>query len=108
MKFKEMLCDDVSDVFLNTDEFAEFHTVNGKEDVRIVTDDYELLNREKYRKEVKDDGTSLNRGIIYVKASDIGRLPKTGHQMTIDGMHFRVEHAINETGIYAVTIRAVR
>ncbi len=109
MTFREMISDDVSDVFLNPDEFGELHTVNGRENVPLVTDDYELLNREKFKNNnVKDDGTSLNRGIIYVKASDIGRLPKTGRQLTIDGIHFRVEHAVNETGLYAITIRAVR
>lgn len=108
MTFKEMMREDISNVFLNQDEFGEQHTVNGREGVSIILDDIELLNREKFRKEVKDDGTSLNHSMFYVKASDFGRLPKAGQQVTIDGLNFQVEKAANEQGIYSITIRAVR
>lgn len=108
MTFKGMLREDIHDIFLNMDEFGERHTVNGRKDVLIVTDDFELFSREKYHKNVANDGTSRNRGIFYVRASDVGRLPKPGQQLTIDGMHFRVEQAVNETGLYAITIQAVR
>lgn len=108
MMFKEAMRDDIEDVFFAEDEFAEKHTLNGKEDVTIILDDFELLNREKFRKEVKNDGTSLKRGILYVKAADFGRLPVTDEQVTIDGFRFRVESAVNETGMYAIIIRAVR
>lgn len=108
MTFKEMMRQDIDRVFLNPDEFGEKHTVNGREGVSIIFDDIELLNREKFRKEVKDDGTSLSQSMFFVKASDFGRLPKTGQQITIDGLNFRVEKAVNEQGIYSITIRAVR
>lgn len=105
--FKEMIRDDVTDIFLNPDEFGEPHTVNGRENVNIIFDDVEFLNREKFRSEVKDDGTSLAKTMFYVKASDFGRLPKTGTHVTIDSMNFRVEKAVNEQGLYSITIRAV-
>jgi Mg2+/Co2+ transporter CorC len=105
--FKEMIRDDVADIFLNPDEFGEPHMVNGRENVNIIFDDVEFLNREKFCKEVKDDGTSLAKTMFYVKASDFGRLPKTGTHVTIDSMNFRVEKAVNEQGLYSITIRAV-
>lgn len=108
MTFKEMMRQDIDRVFLNPDEFGEKYTVNGREGVSIIFDDIEVLNREKFRKEVKDDGTSLSQSMFYVKASDFGRLPKTGQQITIDGLRFRVEKAVNEQGIYSITIRAVK
>lgn len=104
---KEIIGDDVTDIFLNPDEFGETHTVNGRENVNIIFDDVEFLNRDKFRSEVKDDGTSLAKTMFYVKASDFGRLPKTGTHITIDGMNFRVEKAVNEQGLYSITIRAV-
>lgn len=107
MSFKEMVRDDIARIFLDPDEVGEPHTINGKEGVYIVMDDFELLSREKYRKEIKDDGTSLHRGLIYVKASDFGRLPAAGKQVTVDGIHFRVEKATNEQGMYAIIIHAV-
>lgn len=108
MSFKDMVRSDISQTFLNPDEFGESHTVNGKENVNILFDDFEFLNREKFRDEVKDDGTSLKRSVFYVKASDFGRLPAIGKQITIDGVKFRVEKAVNEHGIYSITIKGVR
>ena len=105
--FQEMIRDDVADIFLNPDEFGEPHMVNGRENVNIIFDDVEFLNREKFCKEVKDDVTSLGNTMFYVKASDFGRLPKTGTHVTIDSMNFRVEKAVNEQGLYSITIRAV-
>lgn len=108
MTFKEMIRGDIDSIFLNPDEFGEPHTVNGKAGVNIVIDDFELLNREKFRDEVKNDGTSLKRSVFYVKASDFGRLPAVGKQVAIDGAKFRVEKAVNEQGIYSITVCGVR
>lgn len=108
MDFREAIREDIDQVFLDPEEFGEAHTLNGKDGVYILIDDFELHNREKFRKEVKDDGTSLKRGMIYVKASDFGRLPSIGNQITIDRNHFRVEEAVNEFGVYAITVKAVR
>lgn len=105
--FKEIIGDDVTDIFLDPNEFGEPHTVNGRKDVDIIFDDVEFLNRDKFRSEVKDDGTSLAKTMFYVKASDFGRLPKMGTHVTIDNMNFRVEKAVNEQGLYSITIRAV-
>lgn len=105
--FKDMVRDDIADIFLNPDEFGEPHTVNGRKDINIIFDDVEFLNREKFRSEVRDDGTSLAKTMFYVKASDFGRLPKTGTQVTIDGARFRVEKAVNEQGLYSIVIRQV-
>ena len=106
--FRESMRRDIPNVFLNPDEFGETHTVNGKEDVTVILDDFELMNREKFKKEVTNDGTSMRRGILYVKASDIGRLPAAGKQITVDDKRFLVEQAVNEAGIYAITVKAVR
>lgn len=78
--FKEMLRSDISATFLNPDEFGEKHRLDGKP-VCILSDDIELLNREKYRKFVKDDGISVHQGLIYVKASELAGMPKTGRQV---------------------------
>lgn len=107
MSFKDMVRQDISETFLNPDEFGEIHRLDGKP-VCILSDDIELLNREKYRKAVKDDGTSVHQGLIYVRASEFAGLPKTGRQIAIDNMKFIVDHAVSESGIYAITIRAVR
>lgn len=106
--FKDITREDIRGTFLNPDEFGETHTVNGRENTNIILDDVELLNREKYQKELKNDGTSRKKMLFYVKASDFGRLPSFGTQITIDNKRFIVENATNEHGVYAITIRATR
>ena len=44
--FKEQIAADISTTFLNCLEFADTHTVNGKE-MAAVVDDNELLERDK-------------------------------------------------------------
>lgn len=46
--FKEQIAADISTTFLNRLEFADTHTVNGKE-MAAVVDDNELLERDKAR-----------------------------------------------------------
>ncbi len=107
MDFKEYARQDIEDVFLNPEEFGESHTVNGVPGIPVIFDDFELMSREKF-KNVQDDSTSRKQSIFYVKAADFGRLPAKGKNVTIDGKNFRVEKAVNEFGVYAITVAAVK
>ena len=77
--FKEQILEDIDDVFADTDEFFEEHVVNGSKSKRLL---------------------------IYVKASDFGRLPRYGNKVTIDSSEFFVTDAVNESGIYSITMEA--
>ena len=44
MTFKETIRSDISAVFMNTEEFATVHNVNGK-DIPVVVDNNELIER---------------------------------------------------------------
>ena len=43
--FKEVMKDDVNNTFMNVDEFADMHTVDGKE-IPVLVDDNEIIERE--------------------------------------------------------------
>lgn len=53
LSFKEILAQDVKQVFLNPAEFGETHLVNG-EPMTIVLDDVENIEREKKMKSHMD------------------------------------------------------
>lgn len=106
MGFKDIVKADVHNVFLNLEEFADTHTVNGTE-MPVLIDNNEQIEREK-RNNQNMDGIFTNQRLIYVAASDFGPLPKQGSILTLDKRTFRVVDTINEDGIYSITLEANR
>ncbi len=102
--FKELLRQDVKQVFLNPEEFGEEHTVNGKK-MLIVIDDNELTEREK-RMKSHMDGMYKKQTLVYVSALDFGPLPGVGTPVKIDGAQLFVADSINEGGIYSLHLEA--
>ena len=106
MGFKDIIKADVHNVFLNLEEFADTHTVNGT-DMAVLIDNNEQIEREK-RNNQNMDGIFTNQRLIYVAASDFGPLPKQGSLLMLDKRTFRVADAIDEDGIYSITLEANR
>lgn len=104
MSFKDILAADVHEVFMNVDEFSDMHTVNGKE-MAVQLDTNEQIEREK-RMAQNVDGIYVNQKLIYVAASDFGAMPKQGSTLNLDGKIYRVADAVDEGGIYSITIEA--
>lgn len=105
--FKDILHQDIKQTFLNPEEFGEEHTVNGKPMV-IVTDDLEIIEREKKMRPNMDDGTFTRQVFFYVAAEDFGSLPAQGGIIDIDGMKYIVVDATDEAGVYGITVQANR
>lgn len=106
MTFKDIIRDDVHRTFLNTEEFSDMHVVNGVE-MPVQIDSNEQIEREK-RYSQNIDGMYLNQKLIYVAALDYGPLPKQGSMLTLDGRKYRVADAIDEYGVYSITLEANR
>lgn len=104
-KFKEQIACDIDNAFANTDEFFEMHTVNGKS-MPIMLDENENMDRTKFQTK-QHEGTNPKQILIYVRASDFGRLPTYGHKIVIDKASFRVVDTLNESGMYSITLEAV-
>ena len=104
MGFKELLRQDVKNVFLNPADFGEEHTVNGKR-MQIIIDDNELTEREK-RMKSNMDGIYKKQTLIYVSALDYGPLPGIGTPVKIDGATFIVTDSLNEGGVYSLHLEA--
>lgn len=104
MSFKEIIADDVHETFLNIAEFSETHTVNEVE-MPVQIDSNEQIEREK-RMAQNADGIYLNQKLMYVAASDFGAMPAQGSILKLDGKIYRVADAIEEDGVYSITIEA--
>ena len=104
--FKDMVQGDVKGVFLNTLEFSDIHTVNGVE-MPVQIDGNEQIERQKRQTEVAE-GIFVNQKLIYVSAEDFGALPRIESVLKLDGKTYRVADAIDEDGIYSITIEANR
>ena len=108
MTFKEQIAKDNQNIFLNLDEFGEIHLVNDKK-MPVLIDSYEQIDREKryqFRHSLYADGVYLKEILIYVKASDFGGLPKVKIIVKLDGRSYTVSDAINEDGIYSISLEA--
>jgi hypothetical protein len=106
MSFKDVIASDVHDVFLNVEEFSDMHVVNGTE-MAVQEDSNEQIEREK-RMNQHMDGAFLNQKLIYVAASGYGPLPKQGSMVVYDGKRYKVADAIEEDGVYSITLEATR
>lgn len=106
MTFKDIVKKDVKSVFLNTEEFSEIHTVNGKP-MTVQIDNNEQIEREK-RYNQHMDGIYVKQILIYVDAEKYGPLPKQGTSVSLDKKMYRVSDAISEDGIHSITLEANR
>lgn len=104
--FKRIIADDVHRTFLNIDEFSDIHNVNGKE-MPVQIDTNEQIEREK-RMNQNVDGVYTNQKLIYVASCDFGPMPKQGSILNLDGRVYRVADAVDEYGVYSITIEANR
>lgn len=82
--FKDCVAADIHGVFLNNQEFASTHTIDGKE-MDAVVDDNALLERDAARGGVHSDGIYKVRRLLYVSRDDYGGRPPSGKRLVLDG-----------------------
>ncbi|MDY3230591.1 MAG: hypothetical protein SOX46_03295 [Clostridiaceae bacterium] len=109
MGFKEIVSEDNQDVFLNPDEFGAYHDICGRK-LRIIIDDNEMVEREKRKRTGQEyrQGIYNKQVLFYVLGRDFGPLPAVGRSLKLDGRDFVITDAINEGGIYSISMEAVR
>lgn len=107
MNFKDILQEDNETTFMNPEEYGERHTVNGRS-MNIVIDDYGLLEREKRQKGVQAyrQGVYRKQVLFYVLSKEFGALPPVGHILVLDQDKYVITDAINEDGIYSISLEA--
>ena len=108
MGFKEIAYNDISTVFLNPEEFGAEHVVDGRA-MNIVMDNVEIIERSKKQSEAgRIDGVFKRELLFYVSRSDFGPMPAQGRILTLDGRKYIVSDAVEEGGVYSITVGAMK
>ncbi|MBS6517451.1 MAG: hypothetical protein KH353_04550 [Clostridium sp.] len=108
MGFKEIIARDNRSVFLNPAEFGSLHRIDGRI-LCILVDDNEMIEREKRTPSGDElDGIYKRKLLFYALAKEFGPLPAIGRLLTLDDRKYRIIDAVNEDGIYSISLEAVR
>ena len=98
--FKDLVQSDVEDVFLNSEEFAEEHVINGDK-VRCILD--KVINEA--HSEDSYVGVFVNQLKIYVRTGDI-LTPGEGDLIQVDGSNHIVQSVSEEMGVLVIVADA--
>ena len=107
--FKDIIRADNSAAFLNPEEFGEAHLIGGRW-MNIIIDGNEMIEREKRQSGLQNyrQGIYTKQVLFYVLADDFGPLPSVGRVLSLDREPYLITDAVDENGIYSISLEAVR
>ena len=105
MRFRDFLEGDIDNVFLNADEFAEEHDLNGTIAKAVVQ---APTARESFMSNGSHANDSLQGVSVFVhcKLMDIPEIPAQGNVFRLDGDIYVVNSAVEEDGLVSIELRA--
>lgn len=103
MNFKEQLLNDLDSVFLDLDEFAEVHRVEGKK-ITVVMDN-DQLNKLKQGQLL---GTVEADVLIMGRESDFPANLEPGRLLNVDGRELIVDSSSKNMGLVEIALRQNR
>ena len=104
--FRDMVAADMDSVFLNADEFAEEHKLNGTDCICVVESP---TTQEMFKQGEKYEGYDAIHGltaVVHVKKSDIGEMPVEDQDFTLDDESFQVDSCTEHMGMLTIRLRA--
>lgn len=99
--FKDAVAADIKGVFINSDEFAETHNLNGKSVLCVVDKNSIIEGRDG-----KIEGVFLNSLSIHVSKDDLDSIPIEGEWLSIDGSFHIVRSVSEEMGVLVILAEA--
>ena len=106
MSFKDQIKQDLSDIFLNLDEFADLHRIEGKE-VPVVSDSDIMAKLSKIG-DNRIHGMDEADMVIMGKASDLPENLDPGRLLNLDGREVIVVTTTSEMGLVQIAVRQNR
>lgn len=106
MSFKDQIKQDLSDIFLNLDEFADLHRIEGKE-VPVVIDSDIMAKLSKIG-DNRIHGMDEADMVIMGKASDLPENLDPGRLLNLDGREVIVVTTTSEMGLAQIAVRQNR
>lgn len=98
--FKRLVESDIKDVFINFDEFADWHDINDEPILCVI--DTDLVEKYGDKADSYRFGVMTNQVRIFVKASDMVPAPVQDQLLVIDGSHHRVDSVSSEMGVLVI------
>lgn len=103
--FKSVIQNDINQTFFNTDEFCDFHTIDGKK-MRVHIDNLELSKRDPSGTK-NSDGLYTDTLMIFVPVKEYGARPKVKKRLVLDGKkNYSIEKVDEEDGMYIFSLEA--
>lgn len=106
MSFKDQIKQDLSDIFLNLDEFADLHRIEGKE-VPVVIDSDIMAKLSKIG-DNRIHGMDEADMVIMGKASDLPENLDPSRLLNLDGREVIVVTTTSEMGLVQIAVRQNR
>lgn len=100
---KKMIADDVQKIFLNENELADKHIIDGIEIECIVDDSIDNVMELKSMQYA--EGVNITSKILFIKEGYI-EYPDIGQQIELDGNLYSVKKAIDNMGMYEILLEA--
>ncbi|MBO5167644.1 MAG: hypothetical protein J6B49_00900 [Phascolarctobacterium sp.] len=102
MGFKEMVAADNASVFLNLDEFAEIHNLNGTRCTAILQD----ISIDQTLSVGEDDYRNLYGSTILVncRKNDLPYVPVHGQTFNVDDQLYLVESVADDMGMLTIKL----
>lgn len=101
MSFKAQIKKDIEGVFINADEFADVHDIDGAPVVCVL--DTDLTHERRAAVQGSVAGVQI---ALHVKAEALDGRPVSGQIMRIDGDLFVVQSVSLNMGLYYITLEA--
>lgn len=103
MNFKEMVANDINNVFLNLEEFGSTHTFNGRE-IKCAIDEEKFQNKQKNGLITTEEGTFQEGFTLFVGENDLRIRPHPGEEMTLDGKTYEVVLSKFDMGMHEIDL----
>ena len=102
MTFKDSLTEDLDSCFINMDEFASTHELDGKQFPMVL----EGLTTKQFfaRAPVTFDGVHGQTLVVHCKTVDIVEVPVVGNTATLDGEVYRVADCVDDMGLVTIIL----
>ncbi|MFX3673290.1 MAG: hypothetical protein ACE3JQ_02415 [Paenisporosarcina sp.] len=101
MILKDTFATDIH-TFLNPNEFANLHTLDGVEVLLIIDDD--MLMERKQNSIHSGEGVYNGEKIIHIATSYLGAKPVEGKKMKLDGKLYKVTDSEENEGMLTITL----
>ncbi len=99
IQFKAQIAKDIKSVFINPDEFAEPHDIDGVQVVCVV--DTDLIHQMNSPVQGATFGNQIQ---IHVQESEFDMIPVRGQLMRVDGTIYIVQEVAQNIGMLTITL----